>query len=595
MNLSIVRSLTDSLRLMFDKEVHATKYVLWGALIESLTSIALLSGPVTLKLAVDEMSHPQFHVLSATVYIVLFAILWSASAVSSLSVLAYTNRIVHRISNVLLRRALDRQLPLLASRTSADSGYIQGLLERLPHSLEVIIEGVLWKIVPVALQLATALVLVSLLVPLQYAAVLLSVLVTYFLRSYCSAEQYERSAESINQAAGAVSASLGDVLRNAPRVVYNGAISREIDFVDAAAHTRLEVDWRRSWLLTRAAMYQYGIIAVGMAILFVMCVHDIRSGRITLGDFVLLQTYTLQFALPLGSYGFVLRQAGAAFANLREALSIAPATKESIDVAPLTPHRGAAHISVKQITLSRADHFALKRISCDILPGSFTAIVGHNGAGKSTLAKVIAGLLPPDEGAIEIDGEDFYAIKPRERNRYVMYVPQEVSLLNRSLRENVCYFPSRLSDTDAIGLLERLAFHTDGQSIDLDAVVGEGGACLSGGQVQKVELARLMGVAVPAIILDETTSGLDPQSDARSIAMLRDRLGHGSTLVMITHRIANAMAADQVVFLSGGRLAAIGTHHRLMNECSEYRSFWDSLPQHEGIPTGEEDRTPCQS
>jgi ABC-type multidrug transport system fused ATPase/permease subunit len=102
-------------------------------------------------------------------------------------------------------------------------------------------------------------------------------------------------------------------------------------------------------------------------------------------------------------------------------------------------------------------------------------------------------------------------------------------------------------------------------------------------------------VTIPAIILDETTSGLDPQSDARGIAMLRERLGSRSTLVMVTHRVANAMAADQVIFLSGGRLAAIGTHHQLINECSEYRSFWDSVPQDEGVPTGEEDRPTCQS
>lgn len=104
-----------------------------------------------------------------------------------------------------------------------------------------------------------------------------------------------------------------------------------------------------------------------------------------------------------------------------------------------------------------------------------------------------------------------------------------------------------------------------------------------------------MGVAIPAIILDETTSGLDPQSDACGIAMLRERLDRGSTLVMITHRIANAMAADQVVFLSGGYLAAIGTHHELMEKCSEYRSVWNSLPEDEGIPTDEDDRRRCKS
>jgi ABC-type multidrug transport system fused ATPase/permease subunit len=580
---------------MFDKEARVAKYVVCGVLIESFTSVALLLGPVALKLAVDEASRPQFNVLVAATYLVLFAILWSASGVSSLAVLAYTSRIVNQISNLLLCRALYKQLPSLAGRVSAESGYVQGVLERLPYSLQLIVEGVLWKIAPVAIQLATALVLISLLVPLQYAAVLLAVLAAYFLFSYASAEPYEKSAESINQAAGALSASLGDVLRNAPRVVYNGAIGREIDHVAGKAQSRLEVDWRRSWLLARAAVHQYGIIAAGMAVMFVMCMYDIRSARITLGDFILLQTYTLQFALPLGAYGFVLRQAGAAFANLRETLDIAPAAKESVEAVPLSPDRCAGHISVKQITFTRPDRFALGTISFDIPAGSFTVIVGHNGSGKSTLAKMIAGLLPPDDGKVELDGQDLHAIGSRQRNQHVLYVPQELSLLNRSLRENVCYFPSTLNDVDAARLLERLAFHKDGRTIDLDMEVGESGAHLSGGQVQKVELVRLMGVTIPAIILDETTSGLDPQSDARGIAMLRERLGSRSTLVMVTHRVANAMAADQVIFLSGGRLAAIGTHHQLINECSEYRSFWDSMPHDEGVPTGEEDRPTCQS
>jgi ABC-type multidrug transport system fused ATPase/permease subunit len=567
---------------MLEKETHARKYVVWGVTIELFTSIAMLLGPFTLKLAVDSMSRPDFNLFATSAYVVLFALLWSGSAVSSAAVLAYTNRIVNQMSNVLMIRALGVQLPSLANRSSADSGYIQGLLERLPFSLQVIVEGVLWKIAPVMIQLAAALVLISVLVPVQYTAVLFSVLAAYFVFSHLSAEQYEKSAESINQAAGALSASLGDVLRNAPRVVYNGAVSREIGYVGAAAHSRLEVDWRRSWLLTSAAIRQYGIIAVGMALMFVMCVHDIRHGRITLGDFMLLQTYALQFALPLGSYGFVLHQAGAAFANLRETLEIAPLAQEVSDTEPPALDARAAQISVRQIALSRTNQFALKSMSFDLPAGSFTAIVGHNGSGKSTLARVIAGLLPPDEGKIDYDGVNLYDIDVLERSRHALYVPQEVTLFNRSLRENVRYFPSQLSDAEAVHLLERLAFRKEEQSIDLEAAVGEGGAYLSGGQVQKVELARLMGVAVPAIILDETTSGLDPRSDVLGIAMLRERLGPRTTLVMITHRIANVIAADQVVFLSGGSLAGIGTHRQLMTECAEYRSFWTSLPQDKG-------------
>ncbi|CAK0544919.1 ABC transporter membrane protein [Burkholderia pseudomallei] len=580
MKLAALRSLADVIRLMLDKDTHARRPIVAGVLVEALTSAFMLLGPIALKLAVDEMARPRFDAAKASVDIALFAVLWSASAISSIALLAYTGRIVHAVSNALLRRALHAQLPALASRASSDSGYVQGLLERLPYSLQVIIEGVLWKIVPVAIQLAVALVLIALLVPLRYAAILFAVLAAYFVFSHLSAKQYEKSAATTNEAAGALSAALGDVLANAPRVVYNGALAREIDYVGARAGARLDVDWRRSWLLTRAAACQYGIIALGMAAMFVLCVRDIAAGRITLGDFMLLQTYVLQFALPLGAYGFVLRQAGAALANVREALDIAPrpAPAAAIGAAP-PPGRSGAPIAVRRLAFRRADRFAIEPMSFDLPAGSYTAIVGHNGSGKSTLAKIIAGRLAPDEGVVAYGDVDLYRVASDARHRFALYVPQDVALLNRSLRENVRYYPSTLTDDDAARLLERLAFHKDGRPIDLDGEVGEGGARLSGGQVQKVELVRLMGVDVPAIVLDETTSGLDPHSDALGIAMLRERLGQRTTLVLITHRIANVEAADQVLFLSGGRLVAAGPHRRLVDTCDEYRAFWRRQPE----------------
>ncbi|KGS97253.1 ABC transporter family protein [Burkholderia pseudomallei MSHR7498] len=580
MKLAALHSLADVIRLMLDKETHARRPIVAGVLVEALTSAFMLLGPIALKLAVDEMARPRFDAAKASVDIALFAVLWSASAISSIALLAYTGRIVHAVSNALLRRALHAQLPALASRASSDSGYVQGLLERLPYSLQVIIEGVLWKIVPVAIQLAVALVLIALLVPLRYAAILFAVLAAYFVFSHLSAEQYEKSAATTNEAAGALSAALGDVLANAPRVVYNGALAREIDYVGARAGARLDVDWRRSWLLTRAAACQYGIIALGMAAMFVLCVRDIAAGRITLGDFMLLQTYVLQFALPLGAYGFVLRQAGAALANVREALDIAPrpAPAAAIGAVP-PPGRSGAPIAVRRLAFRRADRFAIEPMSFDLPAGSYTAIVGHNGSGKSTLAKIVAGRLAPDEGVVAYGDVDLYRVASDARHRFALYVPQDVALLNRSLRENVRYYPSTLTDDDAARLLERLAFHKDGRPIDLDGEVGEGGARLSGGQVQKVELVRLMGVDVPAIVLDETTSGLDPHSDALGIAMLRERLGQRTTLVLITHRIANVEAADQVLFLSGGRLVAAGPHRRLVDTCDEYRAFWRRQPE----------------
>lgn len=393
MKLAALRSLADVVRLMVDKETKARKLIVAGVLIEALTSAFMLLGPLALKLAVDEMSRAQFDAAKAAVDIVLFAVLWSASAVSSIALLAYTGKIVHATSNTLLRRALHAQLPALASRASSDSGYVQGLLERLPYSLQVIIEGVLWKIAPVAIQLVVALALIALLVPLRYAAILFAVLAAYFVFSHLSAEQYENSAATTNHAAGELSAALGDVLANAPRVVYNGAVPREIDYVAARADARLDVNWRRSWLLTRAAAYQYGIIALGMAAMFALCVRDIAAHRITLGDFMLLQTYVLQFALPLGAYGFVLRQAarprtsrcaGSRFAGpgasrssrcrsicrraatRRSSATTARASPRSRRSSPgcCRPTKGGSRMTASTCTASPATHATASRCTC---------------------------------------------------------------------------------------------------------------------------------------------------------------------------------------------------------------------------------------
>ncbi|HRX40332.1 MAG TPA: ABC transporter ATP-binding protein, partial [Parvularculaceae bacterium] len=228
---------------------------------------------------------------------------------------------------------------------------------------------------------------------------------------------------------------------------------------------------------------------------------------------------------------------------------------------------GPAEIVLDGIGFRYGDEWVLRGASAHIAPGAFVVMVGPNGSGKSTLAQIIAGLIEPEEGRVIINGRPLRDIAPDERHRLVLYTPQNIGLFNRTLRENALYPPTRASEAELASMLADWGFYESGRPIDLDLAVGEQGARLSGGQMQKLELARLAGVSAPVVILDETTSALDRTSEARAIRTLRERYRGRSTLVLITHRIALAREADLVLFLENGGLEA-GRHETLLRGCN---------------------------
>jgi ATP-binding cassette, subfamily B, bacterial len=568
-NLVTVRAV---IRLMCIREAGLRRFIVTGAAIELVTQALFVLGPFTLKFAVDALLLRD--ATAAFLLIGVFVLSWSLSAITSIATLTYTTRIVHELCGYLFSKVLRERIPDLARGSPDESGRMAGTLERLPYSLQIVIEGLLWKIVPVIGQIMVSIVLIAVLVPARYFVVMFLIFLAFLFFSYGSAKRYEESAAETNEAAGVLSATLSDVLRNSPKVLANGAILFEVDHVASKVRDRIRANWMRSRLLARAAVVQYSIISIGLLILFAMCVEDVSHGRITVGDFVLLQAYAFQFAMPLGAFGFVIRQCGSALANIGEIL-IFISGKEDSSFQDSREHDAPLALRVTDLSFERGDReFALKNINLAIEAGRFVVIVGHNGSGKSTLAKIMAGLLDPCHGSVSYGDLKIHDVDPLERARYSLYVPQEAMLLNRSIGENVRYHPAYLGDDEARRYLAALDFYKDGAPIDLTLNVGEGGRRLSGGQAQKVELSRLMGITVPVFILDEATSGLDVASDARAIDMLRERFAGQSTLVLITHRLAHAEIADEVVFLSRGMLVSNGSHADLMENSARYREFW---------------------
>jgi ATP-binding cassette subfamily B protein len=280
-------------------------------------------------------------------------------------------------------------------------------------------------------------------------------------------------------------------------------------------------------------------------------------------------------ALPLGGFGYIIRQAGVSIANIGEALELG-AESGTEPLLPSPAPAGPAAIALDDIGFRYGDEWVLRGASTHIAPGAFVVLAGPNGSGKSTLAQIIAGLIEPDEGAVLINGRPLRDIEPDERHRLVLYTPQSIGLFNRTLRENALYPPTRASEAELASILADWGFYESGRPIDLDLAVGEQGARLSGGQAQKLELARLAGVRAPVVILDETTSALDQTSEARAIRTLRERYRGLTTLILITHRVEMAREADQVLFLGQGRLVA-GRHETLLRDRATYTLFCDAF------------------
>jgi ABC-type bacteriocin/lantibiotic exporter with double-glycine peptidase domain len=298
----------------------------------------------------------------------------------------------------------------------------------------------------------------------------------------------------------------------------------------------------------------------------------------TAGEFVLLQTYAFRLTVPLSALGYILAQAGVAIANIRDVLAL---THDDGEPGCRQPDRFAdADLAAENVSFSYGDGLpALAGISLHIASGRFVAIVGPNGSGKSTLAQILAGVLAPASGKVEIAGVDMATIPWGKRHRHILYAPQFIGLFNRSLRENILYPPANQQISDVEELLHVWRFHEPGRPIDFDMELGEQGERLSGGQIQKLELARLAGVDVPVLILDESTSALDPRSEADVIARLRRRTNSATTLIMITHRLATAKGADQVLFMQGGKLVGSGSHAELMRRCASYPALWHGLQE----------------
>jgi ATP-binding cassette subfamily B protein len=319
------------------------------------------------------------------------------------------------------------------------------------------------------------------------------------------------------------------------------------------------------------------IIGVSLIVIMAMAVREVASGQMTLGDFTMVNAYLIQLFVPLNALGFVYREIRQSLVNVERLFALLgdkPAIEDAPDAKALIVSQG--EVQFRDVHFSyRAERPILKGVNITIPAGHTVAVVGASGAGKSTLARLLFRFFDVDSGSISIDGQDLRHITQDSLRTAIGVVPQDTVLFNDTLYNNLAYGRPSASAEDVQHAARQA--HLDDFISSLpdgyDTKVGERGLKLSGGEKQRVAIARVLLKNPPLLILDEATSSLDSISEQAILDAL-NQVSHQRTTLVIAHRLSTVRDADTILVMEQGEIVESGSHSELLAHNGYYARLW---------------------
>jgi ATP-binding cassette subfamily B protein len=368
-----------------------------------------------------------------------------------------------------------------------------------------------------------------------------------------------------------------DSLLNFETVKYFGNEEMEAARYDRSM-ARYEIAATKAW--TSLGWLNFGqaaIFGLGMLAVMILSAMEVRAGTQTLGDFVFLNAMLMQLSIPLNFIGFIYREIRQALTDIEAMFALLDVEREVRDAPgakPLDVARGAIRFDDVHFAY-QPERPILKGVSFEVPAGKTVAIVGPSGAGKSTLSRLLFRFYDIQSGAITIDGQDVRSVTQGSLRAAIGMVPQDTVLFNDTILYNIRYGRVGASDTEIEDAARRAAIHdfVTGLPDGYKSMVGERGLKLSGGEKQRVAIARTILKNPPILILDEATSALDTATEQEIQASL-DEISRDRTTLVIAHRLSTVINADEIIVLSGGVIAERGTHRALLEAKGLYARMW---------------------
>ncbi len=368
-----------------------------------------------------------------------------------------------------------------------------------------------------------------------------------------------------------------DSLLNFETVKYFGNENMEAKRFDASM-ARYEKAATQTW--TSLGWLNFGqavIFGVGMAIVMVMSALEVRAGTQSIGDFVFINAMLMQLSIPLNFIGFIYREIRQGLTDIEQMFDLLDVKQEVVDKP------GAPALKIDKGAIRFEDvHFAydanrpiLKGISFEVPAGKTVAIVGPSGAGKSTISRLLFRFYDVQSGTVSIDGQDVRDVAQESLRKAIGMVPQDTVLFNDTIAYNIRYGrpDATNEEVEKAAELAQISSFIKHLPEGYKSMVGERGLKLSGGEKQRVAIARTILKAPPILILDEATSALDTATE-QEIQSALDIVSRGRTTLVIAHRLSTVIGADEIIVLKDGLIAERGTHRMLLKHKGLYASMW---------------------
>ena len=368
-----------------------------------------------------------------------------------------------------------------------------------------------------------------------------------------------------------------DSLLNFETVKYFGAETREAERYDSSMERYVAAALKTSYSLAFLNFGQSLLITAGLVIVMVMAAMGVQNGVLTVGDFVMVNAYMIQITMPLNFLGTVYREIRQALVDMGDMFGLLGQPAEVVDAPDAKPlDVTGGEVALDDVLFGYdAARPILKGVSITAKPGETVAIVGPSGSGKSTIGRLLFRFYDVSGGALRIDGQDVREVTQDSLHAQIGIVPQDTVLFNDTIYYNIAYGRPEASRAEVEEAARAAKIHDFVTSLPdgYKTTVGERGLKLSGGEKQRVGIARTILKNPPILLLDEATSALDSETEKDIQDSLKE-MGQGRTVLTIAHRLSTVAHADLIVVLENGVIAEQGTHDDLLAKSGRYASLW---------------------
>ena len=550
-----------------------------------IAKAANLGVPIMLKKIIDAMSIITASEALLAVplsLIVAYGLLrLSASLFAELRELIFSKVTEHAVRQVGLQVFNHLHALSLRFHLSRQTGGMTRDIERGTRGIQSLISFSLYSIIPTLIELTMVLAYFFYAYDIWFVVVTFIALMCYVVFTVLVTEwrtQYRREMNSLDSKANQ---NAVDSLINFETVKYFGNEQYESDRYDLNLKKYAQAAVKSQKSLTLLNFGQQTIIVVGLVCILGLASRGVASGKMTIGDLVLVNVLMIQLYIPLNFLGVLYREMKQSLTDIDRMFSLLETDQEVAD-APnaqnLKVYSQALgpHVRFEEVCFNyEQNRGILNHVSFEILPGQTTAVVGHSGAGKSTLSRLLFRFYDVQSGTIYIDGQDIKTVKQKSLRQAIGIVPQDTVLFNDTIGFNISYGKSGASQEEIEAAAKSAQIHhfimrlPNGYNTD----VGERGLKLSGGEKQRVAIARTLLKNPALLVFDEATSALDSETE-RSIQKELNELAKNHTTLIIAHRLSTITHANQILVMSAGEIVERGTHESLLELGQRYAEMW---------------------